>query len=73
MRRILVDAAQARGASKRGWAAERVPLDDELFAPSRRDRDTVALDDVLDALTKKDARKARVAQAWLAKEINPAS
>jgi RNA polymerase sigma factor (TIGR02999 family) len=62
MRRILVDAARARRASKRGGPAGKIPLDEAFFAAPERDRELVALDDALDALAKEDARKARVVE-----------
>jgi RNA polymerase sigma factor (TIGR02999 family) len=62
MRRILVDAARARGASKRGGSLGKIPLDDGFFAAPEKDREIVALDDALDALAKEDARKARVVE-----------
>jgi RNA polymerase sigma-70 factor (ECF subfamily) len=62
MRRILVDAARARGASKRGGAAAKISLEEGLFAAPERDREIVALDDALEALAKEDARKARVVE-----------
>ena len=65
MRRILVDAARARGAAKRGGPA--VALEDanpaEIPAPdSQRSADLVALDDALTALTEQDARRSRVVE-----------
>src|SRR5215469_4399137 len=62
MRRILVDAARARGASKRGGALAKMPLDERFFAAPEKDREIVALDDALNALAKEDARKARVVE-----------
>ena len=62
MRRILVDAARARGAGKRGGAAAKVSLEERLFAAPERDREMVALDDALQALAKDDPRKARVVE-----------
>jgi RNA polymerase sigma factor (TIGR02999 family) len=62
MRRILVDAARARGASKRGGLLGKVSLEDGFFAAPEKDREIVALDDALDALAKEDPRKARVVE-----------
>jgi len=62
MRRILVDAARARGASKRGGDLAKMPLDERFFAAPEKDREIVALDDALSALAKEDARKARVVE-----------
>lgn len=62
MRRILVDAARTRGASKRGGAMEKVALEEGLLAAPAKDREIVALDDALNALAKEDPRKARVVE-----------
>lgn len=62
MRRVLVDAARARGASKRGGAADKVVLEEALVISPEKDRVIVALDDALDALAKEDPRKARVVE-----------
>jgi RNA polymerase sigma factor (TIGR02999 family) len=59
MRRILVDAARARRADKRGGREIRVTLDDGLGAV-HRDEDLVRLDEALAALAQVDPRKARV-------------
>jgi RNA polymerase sigma factor (TIGR02999 family) len=66
MRRILVDAARARAAVKRGGGAARVEhthnIDfDRLTAPgSDTSRQLCALDDALDALARLDPRRAQV-------------
>ncbi len=66
MRRILVDAARARTAAKRGGAARRVThssafdFDNLPDVSSLRDRELIAIDDALDALVEMDPRKARV-------------
>lgn len=66
MRRILVDAARARSAFKRGGGARRVEhssafdLDAIPDVSSQRDRELVAIDDALNALAGMDPRKARV-------------
>jgi RNA polymerase sigma factor (TIGR02999 family) len=63
MRRILVDAARARKAEKRGGAeAVRVELNESIDGGPTRDADLVALDEALDALAKFDERKARVVE-----------
>lgn len=62
MRRILVDAARARGAAKRGGDMGKVAVEDGFLAAPGRDREIVALDDALDALAKQDPRKARVVE-----------
>lgn len=62
MRRILVDAARARAADKRGGAIAKVTLNESIDAMAVRSREMVALDDALEALAKFDARKARVVE-----------
>jgi RNA polymerase sigma factor (TIGR02999 family) len=62
MRRILVDAARARGARKRGGGVPLVSLDEAPPKAFERDRSLVALDDALTALAKVDARKSRVVE-----------
>jgi len=62
MRRILVDAARARGTSKRGGAVAKVAFDEGFFATPAKDREIVALDDALQALAKEDPRKARAVE-----------
>ncbi len=66
MRRILVDAARARSAAKRGGAAQKVAhsaavnFDEIADLSSRRAEQVVAVDDALAALGRFDARKAKV-------------
>jgi RNA polymerase sigma factor (TIGR02999 family) len=66
MRRILVDAARARVAAKRGGDAPRldhsgaVNLDEIAGNASQRSAEVLALDQALDELARVDARKARV-------------
>jgi RNA polymerase sigma-70 factor (ECF subfamily) len=62
MRRILVDFARSRNALKRGAGAPRVPLDESRHQDADSTVDFEALDDVLDALSTFDARKARVVE-----------
>lgn len=68
MRRILVDAARARGASKRGGQARRVDhssavnLDEIPDVSCKRGQELIAVDDALTALGQFDARKARVVE-----------
>jgi RNA polymerase sigma factor (TIGR02999 family) len=60
MRRILVDRARAKGMAKRGGAALHVNLDDvPEIASGSKDREIVAVDEALDALTQIDPRKAK--------------
>jgi RNA polymerase sigma factor (TIGR02999 family) len=61
MRRILVDAARARGAAKR-QAALRVTFEENIAISTKEDAELVALDDALAALEKLDPRKAKVVE-----------
>src|SRR5689334_18156282 len=61
MRRILIEAARARIAYKRGGNALRVTFDEALPAMSR-ESDVVAVDEALNALAAIDERKARVVE-----------
>jgi len=62
MRRILVDAARARGSEKRGGEIRKVTLDEHLVAAPATDRELLALDAAIDALRRRDARKAKVVE-----------
>jgi len=62
MRRILVDAARARGARKRGGTGPRVSLDESLLPAPERGASLVALDDALTALASVDPRKSQVVE-----------
>ena len=62
MRRILVDAARAKGYQKRGGGAVRVTFLEELPVATERDLDLVAVDDALEALAAVDERKGRVVE-----------
>jgi RNA polymerase sigma factor (TIGR02999 family) len=59
MRRILVDAARARAADKRGGML-RVAFSESIGVSARQDANLLAVDDALTCLAKLDARKARV-------------
>jgi RNA polymerase sigma factor (TIGR02999 family) len=59
MRRILVDAARARRADKRGGQDCRISLHDDV-ATVERDEELVCLDEALQSLARLDERKARV-------------
>ena len=59
MRQVLVDHARSRGYLKRGAAAKAVALDASRIASPDRGAEVVALDDALNGLAKRDARKAR--------------
>jgi RNA polymerase sigma factor (TIGR02999 family) len=66
MRRIMIDAARARAALKRGGGVERVSHSmavnlDEVPSPSSgRTAELLALDEALSRLEQIDARKAKV-------------
>ena len=62
MRRILVDAARARGARKRGGNAAVVSLDGAALLAPQREASLVALDDALTALADLALRKSRVVE-----------
>jgi RNA polymerase sigma factor (TIGR02999 family) len=60
MRRILVDHARKRAATKRGGNRHRIALDDNLAIESERDEDVLELDAALTKLTKLDQRQAHM-------------
>ena len=62
MRRILVDRARARHASKRGGAARHVAFEDWLVGRPPNDEELLALDEVLDRLAVNDRRRSRVVE-----------
>ena len=62
IRRILIDYARNRQASKRGAGACKLTLDEALDAPVRRDLDVVALDDALEDLARIDPRQSRIVE-----------
>jgi RNA polymerase sigma factor (TIGR02999 family) len=62
MRRILVDAARARGADKRGGSAQKVNLDETAILSSAADRSILALDEALTAFSEVAPRQAKVVE-----------
>ena len=62
MRRILVDAARARGAHKRGGAATKVNLDETALLACTPDRSILALDEALTEFSQVAPRQARVVE-----------
>jgi RNA polymerase sigma factor (TIGR02999 family) len=62
MRRILVEAARARDARKRGAGTPIISLDEALVVPIEPGSDLVALDEALTALAALDSRKSRVVE-----------
>lgn len=63
MRQVLVNAAHARLAEKRGGGAVGVPIDDVAVAAPVRPEHLIALDEALAQLAVLDARQARVVEA----------
>ena len=62
MRRILVDAARARGTSKRGGGVAVIDLNESVDALPDRAGELIALDEALRALAEFDPRKAKVVE-----------
>ncbi len=62
MLRILVDAARARGAAKRGGGAVKIELNDSIDGMPARGAQLILLDEALDALAQLDPRKAKVVE-----------
>lgn len=62
IRRILVDHARGRQASKRGSGIPKLSLDEALATPERKDLDLIALDDALNSLSKIDPQQARIVE-----------
>ena len=62
MRRILVDHARRRGYRKRGGGERPLALDEVATVSHGSGSHLVAVDDALNALAKRDARKAKVVE-----------
>src|SRR5215472_12885003 len=62
MRRILVDAARARGARKRGGSALTVNLDETALLTNAPDRSILDLDEALTAFSQLAPRQAKVVE-----------
>ena len=62
MRRVLVDAARARGVRKRGGGAQQVSLSETLVVQEGPSPDLLALDVALNALDELDPRKCKVVE-----------
>jgi RNA polymerase sigma factor (TIGR02999 family) len=60
MRQILIDHARARCAEKRGGGQIAIPIDESLHAAVESPPAMIAVEDALQALERKDARKARL-------------
>ncbi len=62
MRRILVDAARARGSNKRGGIAPKVNMDETAVLSPATDRSILALDEALTAFSRVAPRQAKVVE-----------
>ena len=62
MRRILVNHARDRAASKRGGGSRKVSLDEIAVLSDERAEEMLALDEAMDSLAKLDERKSRVVE-----------
>jgi len=62
MRRVLVDAARARGSYKRGGCAVKLNIDETAVLAPEPDASILALDDALDAFSKVAPRQAKVVE-----------
>lgn len=62
MRRILIEAARARDARKRGGGVDRVTLDEGLVADEERSVDVLEVDAALRKLAAFDAEQARLVE-----------
>lgn len=63
MRRILVDHARKHTADKRGGAAEKLPLEEEILIVSEgKSAELLALDEALENLAKVDEMKSKIVE-----------
>jgi RNA polymerase sigma-70 factor, ECF subfamily len=62
MRRILLNYARDRAASKRGSGAQKLALDDVAVISDERAAELLALGEALDSLEKLDPRKSRIVE-----------
>jgi RNA polymerase sigma factor (TIGR02999 family) len=62
IRRVLIDAARAKAAHKRGGGSPHVELDENLLVSQEPRADVIALDDALIALAAIDERKSQVVE-----------
>src|SRR5262245_40078192 len=62
MRRTLVDHARRRLTSKRGGDAVTIAFDEASVVPQERTADLAAIDDALNALGTRDARKSQIVE-----------
>ena len=71
MRRMLVDAARARGNAKRGGGIPRVSLDNALDVADKSPMDFVALDSALVKLESVHPRKMQVVELRVLRRAEP--
>ncbi len=64
MRNILVDHARAKHSQKRGGGAKPVTIDESSIPGKETSIDVLALEQVLEALEKRDPRKVRIAELY---------
>jgi RNA polymerase sigma factor (TIGR02999 family) len=62
MRRILVDAARARGSHKRGGGALKIDIDETAVLSPEPTASVVALDEALEAFSRMAPRQAKVVE-----------
>ncbi|HSE38710.1 MAG TPA: sigma-70 family RNA polymerase sigma factor [Blastocatellia bacterium] len=62
MRRILVDFARERRASRRGGSAQQVSFEEAVLVSADRGAEVIALDEALNTLAKFDARKSQIVE-----------
>lgn len=62
MRRILVDFARERRASRRGGSAQQVSFEEVVLVSADRGAEVIALDETLNTLAKFDARKSQIVE-----------
>lgn len=62
MRRILVDEARKRRASKRGGTGVTVTLEEHMVPAKQRELDILALDDALSELSRMDSQQTRIVE-----------
>jgi RNA polymerase sigma factor (TIGR02999 family) len=62
MRRVLVDAARARGSRKRGGGAVKVNIDETAVMTPQPDASIMALDEALEAFSRVAPRQAKVVE-----------
>ncbi len=64
MRNILIDHARAKSSQKRGGGVKPVTIDESSVPGKETSIDVLALEQVLEALEKRDPRKVRIAELY---------